>query len=227
MNILTLICARAGSKGIKHKNIKLFNNKPLIYYSIKQALSSKFINEVNISTDSLKIADISKKYGAKVKFIREKKLGRDNTPEIKVWQDAIKKLERINDINYDCICVLPVTSPLRKKMDIEKCIQVFKKNKCDGVLSISASSKNPYFNMVSIKDNYLKLIKNKKIYQRQMAPKVYDITTVAYVMSANFIKNNNNMFNGKLMYNFVPKERSIDIDDMLDFRIAEFLFKKN
>ena len=99
MSLLTLICARSNSKRVKNKNIKQFNKKPLIYYSIKQALKSKYIKEVFISTDSNKISKICKEHGAKVKFIRNKKLARNNTPELDVWKDAILRLQKINKTN--------------------------------------------------------------------------------------------------------------------------------
>ncbi len=162
MNLLTLICARKGSKGIKNKNIKLFNGKPLIYYTIKKALTSKFIDEVYVSTDSNKISKISKVFGAKIRFLRKKNLSKDTTPEIKVWKDAISRLEKLNRKKYDYLCVLPVTSPLRLTKDIDDCIKIFKSKKCDGVITITPSSKNPYFNMVQINKRNLNLINNAK-----------------------------------------------------------------
>ncbi len=228
MKLLTLICARKGSKGIKNKNIKLFNGKPLIYYTIKKALASKFIDEVHVSTDSNKISKISKVFGAKVRFLRKKNLSKDTTPEIKVWKDAISRLEKLNRKKYDYLCVLPVTSPLRLTKDIDDCIKIFKSKKCDGVITITPSSKNPYFNMVQINKRNLNLINNakKKIFTRQKSPKVYDVTTVAYVMSTKFIREKNSIFDGKLEYKIIPKLRSVDIDDEVDFKFAEFLYRK-
>ena len=228
MNLLTLICARKGSKGIKNKNIKLFNGKPLIYYTIKKALTSKFIDEVYVSTDSNKISKISKAFGAKIRFLRKKNLSKDTTPEIKVWKDAISRLEKLNRKKYDYLCVLPITSPLRLTKDIDDCIKIFKSKKCDGVITITPSSKNPYFNMVQINKRNLNLINNakKKIFTRQKSPKVYDVTTLAYVMSTKFIKEKNSIFDGKLEYKIIPKIRSVDIDDEIDFKFAEFLYRK-
>lgn len=227
MEILTIICARGNSKEIKNKNIKLFNKKPLIYYSIKQALKSKYIKEVYVSTDSKKISNLSKKFGAKIEFIRSNKLSKDKTPEILVWRDAIKRIQKIKKKKYSHICVLPVTSPLRKTKDIDETIKAYRKKKVDGVLCITKSSKNPYFNMVKLDKDRLRPIfpNNKKIFNRQNAPKTYDVTTIAYVMNTNFILRTKHILNGKLAYNIVPKERSIDIDDIIDFKLAELLHK--
>lgn len=225
--MLTLICARGNSKGIKNKNIKIFNKKPLIFYSIQQALKSKYIEEVFVSTDSKKIAKIAKNLGAKIKFIRSKKLSLDKTPEINVWKDAIKRLQKINKVNYSHLCVLPVTSPLRSVKDINKTIEIYRKSKVDGVLCVAKSSRNPYFNMIKISKNLvIPFFKNnKKIFVRQNAPEIYDITTVAYVYNAKFILNANHILDGKISYNKVPRERSVDIDDIIDFKFAEFLQK--
>lgn len=225
--MLTLICARGNSKGIKNKNIKIFNRKPLIYYSIKQALKSKYIKEVFVSTDSKKIANISRNFGAKIKFIRSKRLSSDKTPEINVWKDAIKRLQKINKINYSFLCVLPATSPLRSVKDINKTIEIYRKYKVDGVLCITKSSRNPYFNMVKKSKNHvIPFFKNnKKIFIRQNTPEIYDVTTVAYVYNTEFILNANHILDGKISYNKVPKERSVDIDDIIDFKFAEFLQK--
>lgn len=227
MEILTIICARGNSKEIKNKNIKLFNKKPLIYYSIKQALKSKYIKEVYVSTDSKKISNLSKKFGAKIEFIRSNKLSKDKTPEIFVWRDAIKRIQKIKKKKYSHICVLPVTSPLRKTKDIDETIKTYRKKKVDGVLCITKSSKNPYFNMVKLDKGRLRPIfpNNKKIFSRQNAPKTYDVTTIAYVMNTNFILKTKHILNGELAYNIVPKERSIDIDDIIDFKLAELLHK--
>ena len=227
MEILTIICARGNSKEVKNKNIKLFNKKPLIYYSIKEALKSKYISEVYVSTDSKKISNLSKKFGAKIEFIRSNKLSRDGTPEILVWRDAIKKIQKIKNKKYSHICILPVTSPLRITKDIDETIKIYRKKKVDGVLCITKSSKNPYFNIVKLDKNNLKPLfpSNKKIFNRQNAPKTYDVTTVAYVMNTNFILKTSHILNGKLAYNIIPKERSIDIDDIIDFKLAELLHK--
>ena len=227
MNMLTLICARGNSKGIKNKNIKIFNKKPLIYYSIQQALKSKYIKEVFVSTDSKKIAKISKNVGAKIKFIRSKRLSLDKTPGINVWKDAIKRLQKINKINYSHLCVLPVTSPLRNVKDIDKTIKIYRKNKVDGVLCIKKSSRNPYFNMIKKNKNHIIPFfkNNKKIFIRQNAPEIYDVTTVAYVYNTEFILKANHILDGKISFNEVPRERSVDIDDIIDFKFAEFLQK--
>jgi CMP-N-acetylneuraminic acid synthetase len=113
-NIIALICARGGSKGIKNKNLLKIDNKSLLRIAIEQSKKIKFIKQVYVSTDSIKIANEAKKFGAIVPFIRPKKLSRDNTPEILVWRHAIDFLKNELKIKPDYIISLPTTSPLRK-----------------------------------------------------------------------------------------------------------------
>ena len=137
---ICLICARKGSKGIKKKNIKLFAGKPLIFWTIKFAKELKIFDEIYLSTDGKDIAKFAKKEGVKVPFLRDKHLSTDNVSEILVWNDFNKKLN-LNDQNIDFICVLPVTSPLRKKIDIIRALEKFKKNRNKLNICISESKK--------------------------------------------------------------------------------------
>jgi len=226
--ILCLVCARAGSQGLKNKNIKYFNGKPLIYWTIKLALDLSEIDEVYVSTDSKKIANTAKKYGAKIPFLRPKNLGKNNSKEWDVWKHAINFFENKKKY-FESILVLPVTSPLRNIKDVKKCINKFKryKKKIDGVVTITDASRNPYFNIVSTKNGLTNLaIKNKKKYfRRQEAPKVYDLSTVAFLVKTELIKSKTHLFDGKIKSVYIPKERSVDIDDLFDFKFAEFLKK--
>ncbi len=227
--ILCLICARSGSKGVKNKNIKKFHGKPLIYWTIKQAKSLPEIKDVFISTDSKKIVNVAKKYGAKVPFLRPKKLAKDNSKEWDVWKHAINFFESKKKY-FETILVLPVTSPLRNKNDIRNCINKFKKQKkkVDAIVTITDSSRNPYFNIVSENNGFINLVKgsNKKYFTRGTAPKVYDLCTVAYLVKTRLIKTKRHLFDGKIKSVYIPKERSVDIDTPIDFKFAEFL-KKN
>ena len=126
MKLNILICARGGSKGIKNKNIKSFAGKPLIYWTISLAKKIKDINNIYVSTDSKKIANIAKKYGAIVPFLRPKHLAKDTTPEWNVWRHTLNFMLK-KKIKTDGLIILPVTSPLRNLSDINKCITAFKK----------------------------------------------------------------------------------------------------
>lgn len=123
MNI-AIIPARAGSKRIKNKNIKLFNGKPIIYYAIKKAINSKIFKKVIVSTDSYKIKKISEKYGADVPFLRPDSLSDDFAGTIDVIKHAIKKISNKNDKNLNICCIYPAT-PLLKKNDLINSYKIF------------------------------------------------------------------------------------------------------
>ena len=120
---------------------------------------------------------------------------------------------------------MPPTSPLRDIKDVHNCINHYNNNKYDGIITISESNRNPYFNMVKIKNKKVKLLfdSNKKIFRRQDAVKTYDINTVAYIFRTNYISNSKSLFDGNIGYTIIPKERSIDIDENLDLKIARVL----
>ena len=146
--ILGLICARGGSKGLKNKNIKIFNSKPLIYWTIKIANKLKNIKKLYVSTDSKKIASLSKKFGAEVPFLRPIKLATDKSPEVYTWRHALNFFYKKYNYLPGILLILPVTSPLRKKEDIIKCINLYRKTKSDAVIAVAESYRNPHFNMI-------------------------------------------------------------------------------
>lgn len=225
MKYIALICARGGSKGLPGKNIKLLNGIPLIGWSINIAKQIKRVSRVIISTDSQDIASIAKEYGAEIPFIRPKELALDTTPEWLVWRHAINYLENQKSNEIDNLIVLPATSPLRSVEDVNNCIDEFEKGEADSIITVSDADRSPYYNMVINDNNGFSsvVINNNDIIRRQDSPKVYDMTTVAYIVNFMFVKNSNNIFDGKVRSVMIPKERAIDIDSMLDFKIAEYL----
>jgi CMP-N-acetylneuraminic acid synthetase len=226
--MLCLICARSGSKGLKNKNILKINDKSLLQITIEKAKQIKEIKHIVLSTDSTNIANLGAKYGAKILFLRPKRLSQDNSPEWKVWQHAIEKCEK--SISFIDVIVLPVVSPLRKVSDIKKTIFAYYKNKRKkGVITATESKRSPYFNMIKIDENKTPrlLIKKKNFfYRRQDVPKVYDMCTISYVMPKNMIKRKKSLFDCQLIVELIPKSRSIDIDDKYDYEIAKYLYGK-
>lgn len=222
---IVLICARGGSKGVPDKNIKLLGGIPLIGWSIRVAGELKNVSRILVSTDSNKIADFSKTFGAEVPFMRPQELALDDSPEWMVWRHAIEYLDSIGS-EYDGLIVVPPTAPLRNVSDIERCIEHYENNTVDIVVTVSDAHRNPYFNMVKVDDSGLASLVNKpdsSVYRRQDTPVVYDMTTVAYVVNPNFVKENNGIFSGRVGCVKIPVERSLDIDTMFDFKIAECL----
>lgn len=231
-NIVACIFARGGSKGVPRKNIRLLTGKPLIAYSIEVALECELIDEVIVSTDDPEIADISRQYGAKTPFLRPPELAGDISPVLYSWQHAIRMLNAREDHRkIDVFVALPPTSPLRNADDIRKSIMTFSKDACDVVITVKDADRNPYFNMVSIdRDGYANLVippqNGRRFTRRQDAPVVYDMTTVAYVASPEYILKTEHILSGRVKTVLVPGERALDIDTELDFKIAECLLKQ-
>ncbi len=228
MKILCTICVRGGSKSVKNKNIKLINNKPLIYYSIQQAKKSNLFEDIVISTDSKKIQNISKSFGVKNFFLRPRFLSTSSAPKIPVIRHALYKAERHYKKKYDYIIDLDVTSPLRLVDDIKKAFNKFLKENSNLLFSVNESRVNPYFNSVEVKkDKVIKPVKKLGyiLKRRQDAPKVYDLNASIYIWKRKTLISSNSLFVKKNSIYIMPPERGYDVDSMNDFKIVSYLMK--
>ncbi len=216
------IFARGGSKGLPGKNIKPLAGKPLIQYSIETAFASPSITKVFVSTDDNQIAEVALAAGAII-IERPNELATDNSPEWLSWRHAI---EWVNNKygEFDNFISLPATSPLRSTEDVESAITKRIDVKADICISVTPASRSPYFNMVKRTNNELVELLNKPegdVARRQDAPEVFDITTVVYAASTQFILQSYGIFSGKVTSITIPKVRAVDIDDIYDFKLAE------
>jgi CMP-N,N'-diacetyllegionaminic acid synthase len=226
MKTIATICARGGSVGVPGKNILPLAGIPLIAHTIKQALSSRLIDAVYVSTDSPEIADVAKQFGAQVPFIRPSELATNTAAKIPVIQHLANWVE-LNDERFDRIVDLDPTSPLRNQQDIEACINLLDSN-TDAVITTYESDKNPYFNMVEKKpDGNIGLVCNSShnAVARQLAPKVYSMNASIYVWHRHTLEKG--LWSGRLKMHIMPRERSIDIDSPLDLKLVELLIKEN
>ena len=204
------------------------NGIPLIGWSINIAKQIDRVSRIIVSTDSEEIAKVALEYGAEVPFMRPKELAQDDSPEWLVWRHAISYIEENDDESIDALVSLPVTAPLRSVEDINTCIDLFESNEIDSVVTVSEANRSPYFNMTVNNDSgYASLViaPESKITRRQDAPEVYDMTTVAYVVNVGFVKKHNGVFEGRVKSVVIPRERAVDIDDLMDFKIAELMLK--
>jgi len=226
---IACIFARGGSKGLPDKNIRDFAGKPLIAWAIEQALSLETIDEVIVSTDSSEIAKIARKYGAEVPFIRPSELAKDDSPEWLAWRHMLTYFLDKNGWLPDAMLSIPTTAPLRLVSDIQKCLDAFEIGITDVVVTVTDANRSPYFNMVKLDSlGFAEIVigKDNGITRRQDSPSVFDMTTAAYVVDAKFVMEHNSIFEGKVRAVYLPKERAIDIDTLLDFEFAEFVLQK-
>ena len=216
------IFARGGSKGLPNKNIKPLLGKPLIQYSIEVAMQTSIIDKVFVSTENDDIAKFSRSMGA-ITIDRPDELAQDDSPEWQSWKHAIGWVnERYGE--FETFISLPATSPLRNVKDVESAIHKRNSIGADICIAVTPANRSPYFNMVKKSSNNLIELVNKpanKIFRRQDAPEVFDITTLVYVANVQFIMKNNNLFDGIVTSIEVPKHRAVDIDDIYDFNFAE------
>ncbi|WP_433640185.1 cytidylyltransferase domain-containing protein [Kluyvera georgiana] len=227
MKTNAFIFARGGSKGLPGKNIKPLNNKPLLQYSIDTAKQCPSINAIYVSTDDDEIARVAEENGATV-IRRPNELASDTSSEWLAWRHAIEWVKK-RDGEFDEFVTLPATSPLRSVEDVERAIAKRVNSNADICISVTPASRSPYFNMVKfVDDDYVRLVEEPagEVQRRQDAPPVYDITTVVYATTPQFVLNNYGLFSGRVTSIIVPKERAVDIDDIYDFYMAEILLRE-
>lgn len=231
-NLLITICARGGSKGVKGKNIRNLAGKPLIYYTIKQAIDWGKAKYIVVSTDSEEIAQIAKQFGAEVPFIRPDDLATDSAAKVPVIRHALISCEKIYQEKFDCVMDLDVTSPIRKVSDLEKAYHLFLEKRPKTLFSVVNARRNPYFNMVELdkygKANYSKL-PDKNFDRRQDAPQVYDMNASIYIYDRNFLLDEGNIrpvSDNSIIYEMDEISRT-DIDSEIDLKFVEFLLKEN
>lgn len=226
LKAIAFIFARGGSKGLPGKNIRPLGGKPLIAWAIEHALAVKRITRVIVSTDSIEIAQVARAHGAEVPFIRPSELAGDDSPEWLAWRHALNYLLDSDGVLPDAMVSVPTTAPLRLPEDIENCLDEYEKGDVDMVITVTDAHRSPYFNMVKIHaDGTAGLVipPESAVARRQDAPQVFDMTTVAYVARPEFVIARNAAFEGRVRHVHVPVERALDIDTLLDFRIAECL----
>lgn len=223
--ILALIPARGGSKGIPDKNIIDLNGQPLIAYTIIEAKKSKYIDKLILSTDSKKIANIALNFGCDVPFMRPIELAQDNSKTIEVIIHAIGYLKSIGD-NYDILLLLQPTTPLRNVYDIDNAIELFTKQKYKSLASISPVNDHPILIRTIDNNNNVmkKLLNQSSTIRRQDMPDYYRVNGAIY---ANLISeiSKETSFNDNNIGFIMPKERSVDIDDYVDLKLAKEYLK--
>ena len=227
MNVLCTFCLRAGSKGIRNKNFLLINKKPLFQYTFNHGVDSKIFSHYVVSSD--KVSKIKKHYKNKdfLYLKRPKVLSGDRVGKVKVIRHALLHAEKKFKIKFDFIFDLDITSPLRNIDDIKNCFKLIKNNKSNNLITICEAKKNPYFNLVEIEKGKIFISKksNRKVLSRQQAPKVYEMNASIYGWKREYLIKTDNLFSEKTSFYFMPHERSIDIDDVVDFKIVEMFLK--
>jgi len=222
---IATICARGGSKGLPGKNIKILCGKPLLSWTIEQALETTEIDEVYVSTDCPNIAEVARATGAIVPFLRPKELATDTISKIPTIIHLVQVVEKAGTCVGKVVDLDP-TSPLRTSSDITNALSMLN-DSTDVVITGFLSDKNPYFNMVEEgPGGSFQLVKkpDSDVFSRQAAPNVYAMNASIYCWHRSSLSRG--IWQDNVGFYLMPRERSIDIDSQLDFEIVEMLLSR-
>ena len=225
---LAIIPARFGSKALPKKNTSTINGKPMIQYSIEAALYSKHFDEIIVFTDDNEVKKISNELGVTDIFEREGSLAEDNSRMVDVVIDVLTKYQNKNKQLPETFVLLQPTSPLRTSNDIDNSYTLLKKNRSKSLISVSKMSEHPYECLIDNGDtwNFLET-PNTKLFRRQdFNDNYYFINGAIYMLNTSFfLKNKSFLIDGESILYKMPRHRSIDVDDHLDFEIVKCIQK--
>lgn len=225
--ILAFIPARGGSKGIKHKNIYNVLGKPLVSYIINAAKKSKYVDEIIVSTDDMEIADIAKNCGAKIPFMRPAEFAQDTSKTLDAVLHGVRWLKEHGEL-YDILVLLQPTQPLTSAQDIDNAIEIFLSREDasqKGLVALSPVHDHPILIRAVNDDGTIsRLLNVGSTVRRQDMPVYYRVNGCIYINLFASIDEHTS-FNDNLLAYVMPKERSIDVDDLSDIAQIEYYLK--
>ncbi len=228
MRILTIIPARGGSKGVPEKNIKLLDSKPLLAYTTEIAMQSKLLTEVIVSSEDDKIITIAESLGVKVPFVRPNELAQDNTPTIDVILHALDWYKSQN-IFFDAVCLLQVTSPFRTAAFLDKAIEKFTQADADSLVSVQLVPHefNPHWTFEINDAGNLKIATGETeiISRRQELPVAYHRDGSIYITKTKVLLEQHSLYGKSTAFIESNPEMYVNIDTMDDWDKAEMMVK--
>jgi len=228
MKPIIVIPARGGSKGVPGKNIKLLNGKPLIQYTIEAAQAVFDKKSICVSTEDLKIKQTVEQYGQLVPFLRPEELATDTAGTYEVLLHALDFFEKEQQYTPDTLILLQATSPFRTAKHIEEALKLYS-NTIDMVVSVKETKANPYYLLKEEnKEGWLENSKKGSFTRRQDCPKVYELNGAIYIINIRALKEKSSISEFTQVKKYVMDEfSSHDIDDIMDWKIAEFLVEED
>jgi len=224
-NILGVITARGGSKGIPSKNIKELGGKPLVAYSIETGGKSEFITDLIVSTDDPEIARVARAWGGLVPFMRPPELAGDCVPHLPVMQHAIAEMEKIKNTTYDYCVILQPTSPLRFVEDIDETLRKLISSSAESAVTVVRVGSDHPIKIKKLDGNRILpyVLPEEEGTRRQDFPAAYRRSGAVYAMRRDTIMEKNRLYGDYIVGHETPKERSIDIDEPVDLVVAEYM----
>jgi CMP-N,N'-diacetyllegionaminic acid synthase len=224
---LAVIPARGGSKGIKEKNIRPFAGRSLLSITIDVANRAKRVTDVIVSSDSPKIMEAAAAAGGKAPFVRPAELSRDDVPVWEVARHAGEWFARQTGAPPDMVMSLQPTSPLRQPKHLDTAIEKLANSDADAIMTVTEAEHSPY-KMRTISEGYLyDFLPGKTVGQRQDAPPVYRLNGVAYVTRWQALLDTKSLWGRRTLAYVLPEHVALNIDSMLEFEIAEFLYRRD
>ena len=222
MKNIAVIPARSGSKGLKDKNIKQLNGKPLIAYSIEAAFESEQFDIVHVSTDSQYYADIAKQFGADIPFLRSAEMSSDTVSTWDSMRFVMKEYEK-QGLFFDTLTVLQPTSPLRTAEDIKNAFQLFYEKKANMISSVCEMEHSPLWSNTLPEDLSMKDFEDETLafLPRQKLPVYYRENGAIYILKTKHLFENVHIYKNGCFAYIMDKSHSIDLDDELDLVIAK------
>lgn len=230
MRVLYIITARGGSKGVPKKNIKIIGGLPLIAYKIISAKKSSVDKRILVSTDDIEIAEVAKQYGAEVPFIRPDYLATDNASSLDVVEHAMNWVEENDDNTYDYVCLLEPSSPFATSQDLDNAFHIIQENDSDTLLGMEEADVSAKF-IHELDENkglshFYNAIKSIQSVRRQDQKMEYTMNGCMYIAKWDYFKKNKLFHSINSVPYIMPREKSIEIDTMLDYEFACFLVDK-
>lgn len=226
MKNIAIIPARSGSKGLPDKNIRELCGKPMLAYSIEAAKKSGKIDVVHVSTDSEHYAEIAKAYGADVPFLRTGEFSGDTATTWDVVRFVLDKYKQMGQ-QFELVTVLQPTSPLRTADDIIEASAMYSLKSATAVVSVCEMEHSPLWSNTLNSDLCMNgFLSKASNVQRQQLETYYRINGAIYMIDAEVIRNNFEIYGERSYAYIMPRERSVDIDDVMDFKIAEMYMKE-
>lgn len=226
---IAIIPARSGSKGLKDKNIKEINGKPLIAYAIEEAIKSEKFDVVHVSTDSKVYAEISRKYGADVPFLRSEEMASDTAYSWDVVDEVLRRYKETSGREFKSLTLLQPTSPMRKASDIISAYEIYDKYNANAIYGVCEADHSPLiFHPLEENGDMCHFQETVNLgYRRQGFEKFYRVNGAIYIMRTSYFEEDRrNIFRDKVYAYIMDAQSSIDIDNQLDFDIAEFLMSR-
>ncbi|NYT39224.1 acylneuraminate cytidylyltransferase family protein [Sphingomonas sp. R-74633] len=226
MKRICTICARAGSKGVRGKNVRMLHGLPLIAHSVRQGVASGLFDIVAVSSDSDQILKIAGEYGAMCLVRRPDELATDTAAKLPVIQHCVAEVERQLGARFDICVDLDATSPLRSIEDIRNSVAMLEDPGATNVITAMPARRSPYFNMVELDSAGVPRLSKAPLAQvvrRQDAPASFDMNASIYVWRRAALESGSSLFSDGTRLYVMPEERSIDIDSEVDFLLVEQL----